>query len=69
MNSQELCAAVIVIGVLAALGISVVVYDTKRSTRVDVHVDAENNVICYVTDRAMQCFVYSDEGTHLEVKP
>jgi hypothetical protein len=67
--SQELSAAVIVILALSAIGISVVAFDDKRSSRVDVHVDAENNVICYVTDRAMQCFVYSDEGTHLEVKP
>lgn len=69
MISQEMGAAVAVIVALAALGISVVAFDAKRSSRVEVRVDAENNVICYVSDRAMQCFVYSDEGTHLEVKP
>lgn len=41
--------------------------NNARKVRVDVHMDTENNVLCYVTRKNMQCFPYVDQGTHLEL--
>jgi hypothetical protein len=40
----------------------------KDRGRVDHHMDPEHNVICYTYKQDMQCFLYYDEGTHLQLE-
>lgn len=34
---------------------------------VRIYMDPKNNVVCYYTKHSMQCFTYTDEGTHLQL--
>lgn len=59
MRTTLLCVAAFM------LGVSLGSYHRGRA-KVDAHIDAEQNIICYTHASEMECFPYNDEGTHLE---
>lgn len=62
----------VILAVFAALvgtGIYTDIQKVKGYDRVNVHMDAPNNVICYAYRDSIDCLPYHDEGTHLEVLP
>lgn len=59
----ELMATAILLSVVACA----VVFAPENSREVQIYMDPENNVVCYYTKQNMQCFTYTDEGTHLQL--
>lgn len=45
----------------------VLVFSLMTRDEVQIYMDPENNVVCYITSQNLQCFTYTDEGTHLKL--
>lgn len=59
------------VGVLACVLFGIMLFGLVSpigdKEEVKIYMDPENNVVCYYTRRNMQCFTYTDEGTHLQL--
>lgn len=60
----EFAVAAVVLAVLAILAVA-----SWGDAEVKTYIDPDNNVFCYYNSGGIECFLYNDEGTHLELKP